>query len=582
MKKINISLNQNYPNKSLNILKQTKITKTKEIKDNILNKFKKRFQKKKKLTSSRINTSNIYQNTNTKLSTSVPYQHILDDLIKYLHNKINSTLYEDINNYVHKKINTYNLDNKNLNRKRNETDIFSDKKYKSYFNFNLKKNKNNLNANNMSKNIKSHNSIKSSNIKNGNYLEKLMISNDCINKRIKVLRNQENGSKNVDNIESNYKIKQASIISLDNFYNGLNGNLQNISWDLKNRYENDRKSINNKTFENNEILGIKLYNKLKPINHNKARLNSNININLQKIPHRKKIYNSIRKEETKKVYDTPHKNKKIKNLKLFTRPCNPKLNKNKKEKLNTINKTFININKNNISNNYKNDKNISLNLTIGKRSFINNKSLLNKKLINKLKLNLIKNKKIFNNIIKLKNKQINKKKTNLFNEFSNKNDKNNSSLINSNIKLNLSNIKKANSYRLNNSNVKSVSSNKKRISGKTYNKDIVSKLDKNNFLNIVNNITNKKNINDKNYIHINSIEINNIIKSNEQKGVNKEIMESNHIFGNIDIENDELMKKIKNSIDDNLKFMLNFSYENFLSKESDRDSKDFNYNNDKH
>ena len=42
-------------------------------------------------------------------------------------------------------------------------------------------------------------------------------------------------------------------------------------------------------------------------------------------------------------------------------------------------------------------------------------------------------------------------------------------------------------------------------------KNKVLKLDKNNFLNIVNNITNKKNINDKKYIHINSIEINNII-----------------------------------------------------------------------
>ena len=38
------------------------------------------------------------------------------------------------------------------------------------------------------------------------------------------------------------------------------------------------------------------------------------------------------------------------------------------------------------------------------------------------------------------------------------------------------------------------------------------------------------------------------------------------------------MKEIKNTIDDNLKIMLNFSYENFLSKESERESKDLNYN----
>ena len=37
-----------------------------------------------------------------------------------------------------------------------------------------------------------------------------------------------------------------------------------------------------------------------------------------------------------------------------------------------------------------------------------------------------------------------------------------------------------------------------------------------------------------------------------------------------------MLKKIRNSLDDdNLKGMLNFSYENFLSKESERDSKEY-------
>ena len=39
---------------------------------------------------------------------------------------------------------------------------------------------------------------------------------------------------------------------------------------------------------------------------------------------------------------------------------------------------------------------------------------------------------------------------------------------------------------------------------------------------------------------------------------------------------EEMLKKIKNSLDDdNLKGMLSFSYENFLSKESERESKDY-------
>ncbi len=41
------------------------------------------------------------------------------------------------------------------------------------------------------------------------------------------------------------------------------------------------------------------------------------------------------------------------------------------------------------------------------------------------------------------------------------------------------------------------------------------------------------------------------------------------------IKNEEMMKQIKNTIDDNLKIMLNFSYENFLRKESEHESKDF-------
>ena len=40
---------------------------------------------------------------------------------------------------------------------------------------------------------------------------------------------------------------------------------------------------------------------------------------------------------------------------------------------------------------------------------------------------------------------------------------------------------------------------------------------------------------------------------------------------------DEMIDKIKKSLDDNLKVMLNFSYENFLSKESERESKEYSF-----
>ena len=38
-------------------------------------------------------------------------------------------------------------------------------------------------------------------------------------------------------------------------------------------------------------------------------------------------------------------------------------------------------------------------------------------------------------------------------------------------------------------------------------------------------------------------------------------------------ENTEMMKQIKNTLDDNLKVIFNFSYEDFLSKESETESK---------
>ena len=594
MKKINFSLNQNYPNNRLNILKQTKNIKPKELKYNILNHFKKRVLKKGISPSSRLNTSNTNHNTNNKkLLTSSPYEHILDDLIKYLRNKIDCTLYEDINSYVHKKISTYNLEN-NINgfvKKRNETYIFSHKKYKSYINFKLKTKKNKVNVGEKDKNININKSIKSSKFKDDNYVKKFMTSNDCIKRRIKILRNKENRGNKIYDIESNSKINQDSIVSFDQFYKGSKENLQNISCDynyiVKKRNDIGRNIINNKVLETNQISGFKLYKRIKPINYNKARLNNNIKIKLQKNRQKKQsnkklfIYkNSLGNEETKKSHDTCQKTKEIKNLKLYTVPCNTKINKHKKKKIITINKTFINNNykNDNSNNNNKKSSKIFFNFNIGKRSFLNNKTILNKKLINELKINLLKNKQYFNNINKLKTKPLNTKKANLFNKFENKIETINGALTNNNINLNLSDIKKTKSYRLNNGNKRLASSVKKRSAGKAYNKNIISKIKKNSFLNIVNNITNKKNINDKKYIHINSIEINNIIKSNEQKRYNKEIMESNHKFKNIDIENDELMKKIKNSIDDNLKVMLNFSYENFLSKESDRDSKDFNYN----
>ena len=68
------------------------------------------------------------------------------------------------------------------------------------------------------------------------------------------------------------------------------------------------------------------------------------------------------------------------------------------------------------------------------------------------------------------------------------------------------------------------------------------------------------------------------IKSKENKKVNEDIIldKENNINAQRKIigrttKNNDLILKIKDSLDDNLKHILNFSYENFLNKESERD-----------
>lgn len=60
------------------------------------------------------------------------------------------------------------------------------------------------------------------------------------------------------------------------------------------------------------------------------------------------------------------------------------------------------------------------------------------------------------------------------------------------------------------------------------------------------------------------------IDLNERK---KNLKNGGEIKKKNSIKNEEMMKEIKNTLDDNLKVMFNFSYENFLSKESESESK---------
>ncbi len=92
------------------------------------------------------------------------------------------------------------------------------------------------------------------------------------------------------------------------------------------------------------------------------------------------------------------------------------------------------------------------------------------------------------------------------------------------------------------------------------------------------NINNNKSTKAKENINIKSDKKSEIIeKKNEINNIRNNI--SNNINKNINLnknenkKNDEQLKQIKSGLDENLKFLFNFSYENFLNKESESESK---------
>jgi len=617
----NFISNQNQKYNNSNNIKSTtnSINRVQKVNDNISNHFIKRFHKNDKLKFHQISSSSNFSNlnSNTVSSYSIPYNYILDDLLKYLENKVNPQLYEDLNKYLNTKISNYcsesieNTDNtmtknvkndlnkNNTKKKKIKINAFSDKKYKSYMHFNiLTKNKTKNETNNYfnpKKNIKNMKLIKTNNIKKDNKKDnvssKLIISNDCLKKKINLIgsKKRKNISDDINvfgngyfgSVNLNNKPNQDSHISFKRYYNGSSENVKNVTYENNIQKNKIKSNINN---EPNGMEKIKIYKKINPANKNKVKLNRK---NIENILgdykpkslfqfERNNINFTSNKNEQKS--NSIRNNNKVNKLKL-------KLNvtsKNNEKSYNFNQERNHQEDKSNTNSSLQN-KNYTINVNLNRNNF------LNEKLINSLKRNLNEYNRFFNSINKPKNRPYNLKNYSIFTKLSkniSNNINTNSTLVNNTTLTNktandkyikksyMSNIKKAKSYRYNNSNnKKTILSLRKKSIGMLKEKNKVLKLDKNNFLNIVNNITNKKNINDKKYIHINSIEINNIIKSNENKNENNDSKENNNGI-QINLTNEEMMKKIKNSIDDNLKVMLNFSYENFLSKESERESKD--------
>ena len=137
----------------------------------------------------------------------------------------------------------------------------------------------------------------------------------------------------------------------------------------------------------------------------------------------------------------------------------------------------------------------------------------------------------------------------------------------SNPKNTYTQIQKYNSYSNKNRNSKS-SQNTSYINNNnkcSFNRELLFNQNKNNISmhkknsNNIKNIINDNNINNNNnYNNKVNININDINDMNENKN-------NNELEGN-----NELLSKIKDSLDDTLKNMFTFSYENFLNKESER------------
>ena len=595
-----VNQNKNFNNSNNTKLNTNSINRVQKVNDNISNHFIKRFHKNDRLKfhqiSSSSNISNL--NSNTLSSYTIPYNYILDDLFNYLNTKICNYCSESIENTDNTitKNAKNDLNKNNAKKKKIKINAFSDKKYKSYMHFNiLTKNENN-NYLNPKKNIKIMKSIKANNIKKDNKKDKvsskLIISNDCIKKKINVLGNKKRknisddknifGNGYLGSVNLNNQQNQDSHMSFKKFFNGSSENVKNVTYENNIQKNKIKSNISN---EPNGMEKIKIYKKIQPTNKNKVKLNRKNIKNILGDYKPKSLFQIERNNIKFTSNKNENKSNSIRNNNKFNK-LKLKLNITSKNNENSCNfnyqEKYLQEDKNNTDNSLKN-KNYTINVNLNKNNF------LNEKLVNSLKRNLNEYNRFFNSINKPKNRPYNLKNYSIFTSLSknisnnintNSTFANNTTLTNKTAndkyikKSYISNIKKAKSYRYNNSNdKKTILSLRKKSIGMLKEKNKVLKLDKNNFLNIVNNITNKKNINDKKYIHINSIEINNIIKSNENKNDNKDSKENNNGL-QINLTNEEMMKKIKNSIDDNLKVMLNFSYENFLSKESERESKD--------
>jgi hypothetical protein len=244
-------------------------------------------------------------------------------------------------------------------------------------------------------------------------------------------------------------------------------------------------------------------------------------------------------------------------------------------------------------NNIKKNKNILSNFFQTTRyckddkNILNNKSKYNssKKINNITKSQPLSNEKLlyqisFNNNYNYNiNNYINDNNTNYINYI-----KNNG--MNCNLKKN---ITKKNNLHVYQGNFQQIYFNKNNNKPSIMQNPLLNFIKPNKSTNISSNIMNENIINNQNNDYTNIMEKNckNIINGSGNKNSNINLIKEektnfNENSNKNKLLNEEMMKKIKNTVDDNLKIMLNFSYENFLSKESEQESKEYSFHRDKY
>ena len=344
-----------------------------------------------------------------------------------------------------------------------------------------------------------------------------------------------------------------------------------LSYDFSNRFISSPKNNNNNKPIRIVLENIKINEKAKSTSKSKYSKNYKDKYSLYSIM--KSSHSYSYNNNKKKINNNSHSKSKSKST--SRENFNMNLNNNRTINSKSDNITINNTNINQINSSSSITKGIFNSISSNNNRDINQKS----KKYTTIKSTLIHqslpllNEKLFSKLTNSNNRTKSSKKNNIvYNTISNisvsKITKSISYKTEPNIShnINISLTNKSNNFK-NENNYNSLRINSYRKKVKFNNKNLKNKNKKNNLIikNQINYLSPSEN---------NKIKITNISPKHRNNNNNNN---NNLEFKTTQIpvlKNEEMIKQIKNTIDDNLKVMFNFSYENFLSKESEHESKE--------